>query len=100
MTNEPSTDTHRVTLPGRPVEADLSVAEIVAYLQARGWEEARSDWRWRRFWLGDHSLALIPTSAHPDPARCIRDAVCDIARAEGRHPLDVLADLIAAMGGT
>lgn len=91
-------DTHHVTLPGRPVEADLSVAEIVAYLQARGWEEANSGHTYRRFWRDDDHVARLPR-AHSDPARCIRDAVCDIAKAEGRHPQDVLADLLAAREG-
>jgi N-acyl-D-aspartate/D-glutamate deacylase len=89
---------HHVTLPGRPVEADLSVAEIVAYLQARGWEEANSDRTYRRFWLTDDHVARLPRETHPEPARCVRDAVCDIAKAEGRHPQDVLADLLAARG--
>jgi N-acyl-D-aspartate/D-glutamate deacylase len=94
-----STDTHHVTLPGRPVEANLSVAEIIAYLQEKFWAEANSDRTYRRFWKDDDHVARLPRETHPDTVRCIREAVCDIAKAEWRHPLDVLADLLAARGG-
>lgn len=89
----------RVLIPAPAVEADVSAEQVEAYLLREGWVE-------RDGHPGDVLVTFersesglctwVPKDGHErDLARCI----ADIARAEQRHPSDVLADITGPARG-
>lgn len=80
--------------PG-PADGLTQLGRLRAYLAAKDWRRPGHTWRGATVWAHDDSgqVISVPDTVHHDVALRIRDAVEGIARAEGRSPAEVEADL-------
>lgn len=94
----------RVSIPGPDIEADVSAEQVAAYLLRPG-----SGWRytglsteqgWQIFRHGRKRADLPVDPKMRRRASMLASVIDDIARAEGRHPSAVLADIVGPAVGS
>ena len=94
----------RVRVPGPDIEADVSAEQVAAYLLRPG-----SGWRytglsteqcWQIFRHGRKRADLPVDPKMRRRASMLASVIDDIARAEGRHPSAVLADIVGPAVGS
>ena len=92
----------RVRIAPPDIEEDVSAEQVAAYLLARGWTEmmALSSPSFIEFELRprdadqNDGACGVPREGNKRMSANLLEAITDIARAEGRHPSAVLADIV------
>lgn len=92
----------RVRTPPPDIEADITAEQVVAYLLREGWTERGKSRGQRIFRRGQRHverIGLTEEGRANDPGASLARTITDIARAEGRHPSAVLADIEGPVWG-
>jgi hypothetical protein len=84
----------QVSIPGPPVTAEISTADVIAYLLRTGWVETTpiGEDEWHRFDKADDSIELSTETWGLLRELLVMD-VEFLAKCEGRHPSAVLLDI-------
>lgn len=90
----------RILVPAPPIEADVSAAQVTAYLLARGWVQVDGSPTFVEFERNGAACGVPREESYRFASSSMREAIDDIARAEGRHPSAVLADIVGPAVGS
>jgi hypothetical protein len=88
-----------IEVPGPVVRAVVTVAGVMSYIQRTGWSELGRHGAWHNWTKGENDVGVPLLTKAPDWARCMRQAIIEIAEAEKRAPHLVLADIAAEVVG-